>query len=74
MKFNMTQDNNMTDMIGNDTERALSELIDTDLVTSVGTMLGNFGELGQLGIVWFSMGVAIWQMLVIGRSFLTAGR
>ena len=69
----MAPDLSNCEMYGTCTETALGELIDPDLLTSVGTMLGNFGELGQLGIVWFSMGVAVWQMLVIGRAFLTAG-
>ena len=43
------------------------------MMASIGRALNNVGEMGQIGIVWFSIGVAVWQMLVIGKSLLTSG-
>ena len=45
----------------------------TSFVTSLGPQIRNLGEIGQIGIVWFSMGVAIWQLIMIGRTLLAAG-
>ena len=47
--------------------------LDTSFVTSLGPQIRNLGEIGQIGIVWFSMGVAIWQLFMIGRTLLAAG-
>ena len=56
----------------------LDERMDTEMDTSlmlanIGRTLNSVGEFGQIGIVWFSIGVAIWQMLVIGRNLMTSG-
>ena len=56
----------------------IEERIDTEMDTSlmlanIGRTLNSVGEFGQIGIVWFSIGVAIWQMLVIGRNLMTSG-
>ena len=37
------------------------------------SVLENMGEIGQIGIVWFSMGVAIWQLFVIARNIMAGG-
>ena len=50
-----------------------TSFLDTSFVTSLGPQLRNLGEIGQIGIVWFSMGVAIWQLIMIGRTLLAAG-
>ena len=50
-----------------------TSFLDTSLVTSLGPHIQNLGEIGQIGIVWFSMGVAIWQLFMIGRTLLAAG-
>merc|ERR1712086_682497 len=35
---------------------------------------GEDGDVGQVGVVWFSMGVAIWQITLMARHLLFAGR
>ena len=53
------------------------DLSGTDMMAvmePIGTTLGQMGELGQLGIVWFSMGVAVWQLLLIAKNLMAAGK
>ena len=69
----MTQESNLTEaktFFPSDSEPEM----DTEMMTTAANVLASMGEFGQIGIVWFSMGVALWQLLVIGKSLLTAGR
>ena len=61
---------NMGDMIGS------TDMIErTDmLVKAVGTAMDEVGEIGQVGVIWFSMGVAIWQIVLMARHLLFAGK
>ena len=59
-----------TSLIGKEFD---TSYLDTSFVTSLGPQIRNLGEIGQIGIVWFSMGVAIWQLFMIGRTLLAAG-
>ena len=61
------------DMEQEETAVVAKEFLDTSFVTSLAPQIRNLGEIGQIGIVWFSMGVAIWQLFMIGRSLLAAG-
>ena len=40
----------------------------------IGTTIAQMGELGQIGIVWFSIGVAVWQLLLIAKNLMVAGK
>ena len=45
------------------------------IVDTVESALDNVGHAGQVGIVWFSMGVAIWQIILIAQHLLfSAGK
>ena len=46
----------------------------TAVMEPLGTSLAQLGELGQLGIVWFSIGVAVWQLLLIAKNLMAAGK
>ena len=35
--------------------------------------LGELGHWGQVTIVWFSIGVAVWQLVTVGTQLLAAG-
>ena len=48
--------------------RVIAKEFDTSVL-----LLANMGEIGQIGIVWFSMGVAIWQLFVIARNIMAGG-
>ena len=69
----MTHESNLTEaktFFPSDSEPEM----DTEMMTTAANVLASMGEFGQIGIVWFSMGVALWQLLVIGKSLLTAGK
>ena len=44
------------------------------IVKAVGTAIDEVGEMGQVGVIWFSMGVAIWQIVLVARHLLFAGK
>ena len=45
----------------------------TAVIKPIGTTMTQVGELGQIGIVWFSIGVAVWQLLLIAKNLMAAG-
>ena len=45
-----------------------------DVMDPIGTTIAQMGELGQIGIVWFSIGVAVWQLLLIAKNLMVAGK
>ena len=40
---------------------------------TVSAALGELGHWGQVTIVWFSIGVAVWQLVTVGTQLLAAG-
>ena len=48
--------------------------ITTAMIRSVGLTMSQVGEIGQVGIVWFSIGVAVWQLLLIARNLVASGK
>ena len=80
MEHNMTDsmEHNMTDIM----EHGMTDIMEktgrldlsSEMVSSVATFLGNLGHFGQISVVWFSIGIAVWQMLAIGRNLITAGK
>merc|ERR1712050_234597 len=40
------------------------------VVRAVENALDDVGEIGQTGVVWFSMGVAMWQMILMARHLI----
>ena len=40
---------------------------------TVSAALGELGHWGQVTIVWFSIGVAVWQLLLIAKNLMAAG-
>ena len=43
------------------------------VVRAVENALEDVGEIGQTGVVWFSMGVAMWQMILMARHLMFSG-
>ena len=43
------------------------------VVKAVEGVLHDVGEIGQTGVVWFSMGVAMWQMILMARHLMFSG-
>ena len=43
------------------------------VVKAVEGVLHDVGEIGQTGVVWFSMGVAMWQMILMARHLIFSG-
>ena len=43
------------------------------VVRAVETALEEVGEIGQVGVVWFSMGVAMWQIMLVARHLIFSG-
>ena len=44
------------------------------VVEAVESAVEQLGEFGQVTVVWFSMGAAIWQLLLMARHLLFSGR
>ena len=49
-------------------------MITSAMIRSVGLTMAQVGEIGQLAVVWFSIGVAVWQLLLIGKSLMASGK
>ena len=44
------------------------------VVRAVETALEEVGQIGQVGVVWFSMGVAMWQIMLMARHLIFSGK
>ena len=87
MEQNMTDydydmEQNTTDLVGRkicSINEFGEEICDSDgrmiseMITSIVSFVGSMGHFGQISVVWFSIGIAMWQLLAIGRNLLTSG-
>ena len=65
----------MTDMMDKSGRLDASDVgLTSEMISTMATFFSNMGHFGQISVVWFSIGIAMWQLLAIGRNLITAGK